>query len=105
MSRDLIDEFYSTATTEEIAQAELNVGAYMPSCDPLPELAPALPNKREQEKTRLLAIISDPEESTLCRALAGEELFALGRLVECDAQLKLLESVLSSGSPVRRQAG
>jgi hypothetical protein len=65
--------------------------------------APLLPNKREQEKARLLSIITSPDESTVCRALAGEELFALGRLVELDYQV---EKLGLNGSPdVRRQAG
>lgn len=75
------------------------------TADDVAEIAgvPVLPNKREQEKSRLLAIIVDPLESTLCRQLAGEELFALGRLVELDYQLSQLRDV--NGGDVRRQAG
>ena len=66
--------------------------------------ADVLPNIREQEKARLIAIVSDPLESELARACAGEELFALGRLVEVDYQREqwraLCASATHHGRPV-----
>jgi hypothetical protein len=55
---------------------------------PAPKLTP-----RETEKARLIALVLSAEETDTARALAAEELFALGRLVELDHQMTILREI------------